>query len=185
MVQGMKIGPDEQIITDRCRLRYPTQADFPEIWSATRHQGFNDGMVWDPPLSMKELHEPLQRSHAAWADGTEYTWTVESRNDHEFIGRIAIRQTDGKHEWSLGYWTHPSVQKRGYASEATVAVIEFGFSKLGALRITAAHATWNEASAKVLTRAGMKKTGINPKGFKKNGSWVEEYEYEILRDESC
>ena len=176
----MKISPDEQIITERCRLRYPTQDDFTGIWTATRHPGFNDGMVWDPPLSMQELHEPLRRSHIAWAEGSSYTWTVESRAGHEFIGRMGLRQTEGKHEWSLGYWTHPSFQNRGYASEAATAVIEFCFSRLGAIRITAAHATWNEASGKVLKRAGMKRTGINPKGFKKKGKWVEEYEYEIL-----
>ena len=138
-------------------------------------------MVWDPPLDMEELEAPQQRNHDSWAAGLAFTWTIGSRNDGEFIGRIAIRRTEDANEWSIGYWIHPALQKRGFASEAAVAVIDFGFSRLDALRITAAHATWNEASGKVLLRAGMKKTGVNPKGFKKNGSWVEEFEYEILR----
>lgn len=58
-------------------------------------------------------------------------------------------------------------------------MVELGFSRLGAIRITAAHATWNEASGKVLQKVGMLRTGVNPRGFKKRGEWVKEYEYEI------
>ena len=175
----MQITPDEFIITHRCRLRYPSTDDFQHIWSASRYPGFNDGMVWDPPTTIEELTEPLRRSHEAWTAGTSYTWTVETKTECEFVGRIGLRQENLKRDWSLGYWTHPAVQKRGYASEFAAAVINFGFSRIGALRITAAHATWNEASGKVLQRVGMVKTGINPRGFKKGGEWIEEYEYEI------
>ena len=175
----MQIPTDEVIYTERCRLRYPTEEDFPYIVSASRQPGFNDGMVWDPPENREELTGPLKRSQKEWAAGTSYAWTIEKRDGTEFIGRIAIRDTDEKDVWSLGYWTHPSVQKNGYATEVALAVVDLGFSRLGATSVVAAHATWNEASGKVLQRIGMLRTGINPKGFKKRGNWVEEYEYKI------
>lgn len=151
----------------------------PHIFSASRHEGFNDGMVWDPPSGMEELQVNLQQNHDAWESGSAYTWTIEAKEDARFIGRIAIRQTERNNEWDLGYWIHPSAQNCGYASEVALDIIAFGFTKLDAIRITAAHATWNEASGKVLQKAGMKRTGLNPKGFKKRGEWVEEFEYLI------
>jgi len=178
----MEIPTTEVILTQRCRLRYPTQEDLPHIWSASRVPGFNDGMVWDPPKNTEELTEPLRRSQKDWSIGNSYTWTIETKASAEFIGRIAIRLTDQEHVWSLGYWIHPSVQKTGFATEAAAAMLELGFSRLGAVRITAAHATWNEASGKVLQRIGLLRTGVNPRGFKKRGNWVEEYEYEIEAD---
>ncbi len=59
------------------------------------------------------------------------------------------------------------------------ALVDFGFMRLGASAIRAAHTTWNDASRKVLQRIGMKFIGINSKGFQKRGTWVEEYGYEI------
>ena len=176
----MKIPTDEIITTKRCRLRYPTRADFPHIWSASRVPGFNDGMMWDPPSTREELEVPLKNSQESWEKGTAFSWTAETKGKGEFIGRIAIRTTDHPQEWSLGYWTHPTLQKRGYATELAAAVLDFGFTRLCATRIIAEHATWNDASGKVLRRVGMTTTGVNPKGFKKKGSWVEEYMYEIL-----
>ena len=176
---AMMISIDEQILTKRCRLRYPNESDIPHIWSASRAPGFNDGMQWEPPSEISELHEPLQRNQSGWEDGNAYNWTVESRDKGEFIGRIAIRRTQHDGEWSIGYWTHPTQQNKGYASEVAQAIIHFGFSRLHATVITSAHATWNHASGRVLQHAGMLRVRTNPKGFKKHGKWVEEFEYEI------
>lgn len=175
----MLIDQNEEIITKRCRMRFPSETDIPHVWSATRYAGFNDGMLWDPPVDIDELHEPLQRNRQNWDEGTAFTWTIESKESCEFIGRVSIRREDGTDEWSIGFWIHPLMQGNGYATEVAQAVVEFGFSRLDTSLITAAHATWNEASGKVLERVGMTRVRKNPRGFKKRGKWVEEFEYEI------
>lgn len=177
----MKIGSDEIIETDRCRLRYPSRDDFPFISSAGRHAGFSDGMVWNPPSSQEGLIKLLKHNQKTWAAGTAYSWTVETKEKAEFLGRVEFRKTKTEQQWSLGYWIHPESQGLGYATEAAAAVVEFGFSKLKVRCISAALATWNEASGKVLKNIGMVKTGVNPEGFKKHELWVAEYEYEIRR----
>jgi len=179
-----EIPVSEIVITERCALRYPAEKDIIHVWSATRAEGFNEGMRWEPPESIGELIEPLRKSEADWAAGTSYSWTIEDRRSGEFIGRIVIRREDADGTWSIGFWTHPAYQRRGYATEAARAVIKFGFDRLHAQVITAAHATWNEASGKVLRGAGMQFTRMNPKGFQKRGRWVEEREYEIRKSGS-
>ena len=176
------VGPDEEIVTARCRLRYPDESDIPHIWSASQTPKFNDGLRWEPPSSISEIKEPLRRAQESWASGIEYSWAIESKEDRDFIGWISIRRERGDREWSIGFWVHPDRQGQGFATESAASVLEFGFSRLGAKIITSAHATWNTASGRVLRRVGMKYVRTNPRGFKKNHEWVEEFEYEVRSD---
>ncbi|MEI8196044.1 MAG: GNAT family protein [Phycisphaerae bacterium] len=163
-----------QILTTRCRLRCVSEADIPHVWSATRHAGFNDGMTWNPPANMDELRQPLQRNLEAWRADRDYTFTIESKSNSMFLGRIVIRQTTDPAVWNIGFWTHPDHQNQGYMTEAARAMVDFGFQELGAVRIEAAHALWNIRSERVLKKLGMKFVRHIPQGFMKNGQWVEE-----------
>lgn len=175
----VSVSPDEVINTSRCRLRYPDETDIPHIWSASRTPHFNDGLRWQPPSDIAELKEPLQSAQASFTSGIEYSWTIESREDRDFVGWISIRKESGEREWSIGFWVHPTKQGQGFATECAAAMVEFGFSRLGAEVITARHATWNVASGRVLKRIGMTRTRLIPRGIRKNDEWVEELEYEI------
>lgn len=174
--------PDEEIATVRCRLRYPEETDIPHIWSASQTPNFNDGLAWEPPSSMAEIKEPLRRAQASWISGNEYSWTIELRESSEFVGWISIRKESGDREWSIGFWVHPSKQGKGFATECAAAVLEFGFSRLRAKVITAAHATRNSASGSVLRRIGMKHVRTNLSGPQKNRDRVEWLEYEVRAD---
>lgn len=176
------VSPDEEIATARCRLRYPDEADIPHIWSASQTPKFNDGLAWESPSSMAEIREPLRRAQESWIAGSEYSWTIESRKNHNFVGWISIRRESGDREWSLGFWVHPSQQGRGFATECAAAVVEFGLSRLQAKVITAAHAAWNTASARVLRRIGMERVRTDPGEPEKNRDRVEWVQYEIRAD---
>ena len=172
-------GRDEVILTERCRLRYPSESDIPHIWSASQTPNFNDGLSWEPPNSIDEIAEPLRRAQASWDDGEDLNCVIETRPGKEFVGWVAIHRGERDGEWSIGYWIHPAQQGRGYAAECARAIVEFGFSRLNAKRISASHATWNTASGQVLRKAGMKYVRRNPEGFKKAGVWIEVFEYEV------
>ncbi len=176
------LGRDAEIVTPRCRLRCPDESDIPYIWSASQTPNFNDGLRWEPPSSIGEIEGPFRRALESRASGTEYSWTIESSENRDFIGWVSIRREPGNRVWSIGFWIHPSKQGQGFATECAASVLEFGFSSLSAEVITAAHATWNTASSHVLRRIGMKQVRTNPRGFRKNQEWVEEFEYEIRSD---
>lgn len=176
------VGRDEEITTARCRLRYPVESDIPHIWSASQTPNFNDGLRWEPPSNIAEIEEPFRQAQESWASGRECSWTIESKENRDFIGWFSIRRESEDGEWSIGFWIHPTKQGQGFATECASSVLEFGFSRLQAKVITAAHATWNTASGRVLRRLGMKYIRKNPRGFKKNQQWVEEFEYKIQSD---
>jgi ribosomal-protein-alanine N-acetyltransferase len=71
----------------------------------------------------------------------------------------------------------------GFALEAAEAIIEFGFSRLGATVIRAARATWNVRSHRVIEKLGMRFVRENPCEFKKNGKTVPELEYALTNEE--
>lgn len=168
--------------TKRCQLRHIDMADIPHIFDATRHPGFNDGMMWDPPATMEELLVPHQQNVEAWQAGSAYCFTIETKAARDFVGRVAIRFQ--QHDvWSIGYWIHPREQKKGYASEAAARIVQFGFEQLVLEQITATHVVWNIASRRVLEHAGMHFVEHIPQGFTKKGEWVAEDRLVITRAE--
>lgn len=178
----MRLPDDFTLETPRCRLRQPSAADIPHVFSATRFPGFNDGMLWDPPETEGELVAPFQRSLEAWRNGAAFTFSIDRKDDGAFIGRIGIRPTDCADIWNIGFWLHPQHQGNGLMTEAAQVVIGFGFSTLGASAIEACHATWNTPSRRMLERIGMKEAGFFEQGYQKRGAWVPEYRMRIERE---
>ncbi len=173
-----------KLVTKRLILRNPTIKDLPEIYSATRYKGFNDGMLWDRPKQFKELIEPFKAMIKSWENGDAYSFSLYHKLHGSFIGRASIRKEDSAPDvWNVGFWTHPEEQGKGYMTEAVQAIIDFGFNRLGASRIEACYAQWNQSSEKVLVKNGMKFLRNIQEGFLKNGQWVAENLFGIERSE--
>lgn len=74
-----------------------------------------------------------------------------------FIGGIGLGPLHSvQHE--LGYWLGEPYWGRGFASEASRAVIDYGFEMLGLGVIAAGHFADNHASGRVLTKLGFRYT---------------------------
>ncbi len=169
-----KIPTSQQLETPRFLLRIPNESDIPFVFSATRFEGFNDGMLWESPENQEELIEPLRNSKKEWEAGKGYAFTITEKENAKPLGRISIRKTNKENRWNVGFWTHPESQKQGIMTEVLKAILDFGFEQLAATEIEACHALWNKASEKVLKRNGMTFDRYIEQGFKKNGQWVEE-----------
>lgn len=173
----------KELTTDRCVLRKLSRDDAPHVWSAAHTPGFTDGMTWDPPENEDEMHAFTDAKLQEWDAGDRYVWSIFSLADGEFIGRIelnAARELPGA-VWGLGYWIHPSQQKKGYATEASREAIRFAFDELGADAIVSSHADWNHASGNVLAKAGMKHTGFTEGRVFKHGKPVRSAEFWLDR----
>jgi [ribosomal protein S5]-alanine N-acetyltransferase len=169
--------------TPRCVLRVVSEADVPFVWSATRFAGFNDGMRWEAPDRPEELIEPTRRNLQSWKAGEEFSFTVVEKQSAAPVGRASIRKGPRENVWAIGYWVHPDYWGKAFAVEAARALIDFGFSQLGAVEITIAHATWNHQSRRVAEKLGLRFVRENPCGFLKKGKPVPEYEYVATKTE--
>ena len=178
----MSLSSDIIIKTDRCKLRITNSKDIPFIFSATKYEEFNDGMLWDVPEDDDEFVEPYKERMTAWNDGQMYGFTICRQEDEQPLGRIRLGKESDK-VWSIGYWMHPLEQGKGYMSESVKAILKFVFQKLGAEQIVAFHALGNNKSERVLKKVGMKFVEYIPRGFMKKGEWVEENKLGITKEE--
>jgi ribosomal-protein-alanine N-acetyltransferase len=177
------ISKSHIIQTRRLLLRLPSMEEIPAVYAATKFKGFNDGMLWEPPETEEELIKPHENIFKSWEEGKDYSFSILKKSDKLFVGRISIRKTSEPNTWNIGFWTHPEHQNHGYMSEATPAMIKFGFENLKAEKIVACHALWNKASESVLKKSGMKFLKYIEKGFQKRGVWIEENLLEIKRSD--
>ncbi|WP_019505301.1 GNAT family N-acetyltransferase [Pleurocapsa sp. PCC 7319] len=179
----MALSPDIILETDRCKLRQIKKEDIPFIFSATRYQGFNDGLLWDAPESEDELIEGYyERVIKTWNEGKSYAFTICLKEENKQLGTISIRK-NSEEVWTTGFWLHPQSQGKGYMTESVKVILKFGFEVLDTEKIQAYHAVWNEKSEKVLKNVGMKFIEYIPQGFMKNGKWVEQNKLGITKEE--
>jgi [ribosomal protein S5]-alanine N-acetyltransferase len=178
----MSLSPNIIIETERCKLRITKKEDIAFIFSATRYKGFNDGMLWNPPKNKVELIESYENGLISWHEKQSYGFTICNKLNDEPLGRINIRK-DLDEVWIIGFWIHPEQQGKGYMTESVKAIFELGFITLGAEKIEAFHALWNQKSEKVLKAVGMNLIEYIPQGFMKKGKWVEENKLGITKKE--
>lgn len=168
------IPRDFRLETKRLVLQFPSLEEVPLVISATKYEGFNDGMLWDPPENDAPVIRSYHNNIKAWQSGKGYGFSLIDRSSGDFIGRISIRREEEEGVWNIGFWTHPVQQGKGYMTEAVGAILRFGFEVLQAKRIEACYALWNKASERVLKKNGLYFLRYIEKGFKKKGQWVAE-----------
>ncbi len=100
------------------------------------------------------------------------------------IGCAGLRDIDREHlQAELGFWIGLEWWGHGYAREAAVAGIRFGFEQLGLNRIYAHHMARNPAAGQVLLHAGMQREGLLRQRVKKWGVYEDVVLYAILRED--
>jgi RimJ/RimL family protein N-acetyltransferase len=83
----------------------------------------------------------------------------------------------------IGYVLNPSERGKGYGTEAAEIMVDYLFLSKDTVRVQAHTDIRNEASQKVLEKAGFKKEGVVRKGFFIRGEWRDCCLYSILREE--
>lgn len=78
------------------------------------------------------------------------------KTTQEFVGRGGLIHLDNTDEIEVYYALAKKFWGCGYATEMTKAFVELGFSQLGLQRIVGVTYPQNEASGKVLQKAGLK-----------------------------
>lgn len=97
------------------------------------------------------------------------------------IGGCTLRRKSAEAEFALlGYAINPEFQCQGFATEAAKALIEFGFNELGVSRVFAECDTRNDASRRVMEKAGMQLAATFQRHREIKGVMTDSYHYEIL-----
>ena len=76
------------------------------------------------------------------------------------VGAVSLQLNLPNQRAELGYWVGLPCWNRRYATEASEAVVGFGFRELNLNRIQARHLVRNPASGQVMEKVGMEYEGV-------------------------
>lgn len=96
------------------------------------------------------------------------------------IGSMGIHLSLRHFRGEAGYWIGKPYWNHGYATEALRALIRFAFTRLNLHKVTSNHFAGNEASGRVMQKAGMTREGICPDQIAKGGEFHTIVLYGIL-----
>lgn len=117
-------------------------------------------MDWPTHLAVETSRCFLAFCETGWEAGTEFTWVLTLPPSDRAVGTIACRPKELGAEF--GYVLHRDVHGRGLATEASRAVVGWLASVPGVRRIEATCDVENEASARVLRKAGLVRERLLP-----------------------
>lgn len=122
-------------------------------------------------------HEPKFKS------GELINYAITIKETGELIGAVSLMITKRFNRAELGYWIDKNHWGKGYATEASRALLDYGFNIHGLHKIFAEHITRNPASGKVMKKLGMKKVGLLKEHVLKSNKYEDIVMYEILKND--
>ncbi len=121
--------------------------------------------------------------HSAEEDRNHTTFAITLKTTGELVGAITLIEKRIHLRAEIGYWIGHAYWGNGYATEATKAIIEWGFAERGLNRIFAHHFAENLASGRVMQKSGMTYEGTIRDCVQKDGRFIDTPIYSILRRE--
>ena len=155
--QVQELAGDPSISNTTLNIPYPYEDGIAEIWISNHEEKFEK----------KE----------------ELTLAITLNDEKKIIGAIGLKINLNFNNAELGYWIGKDYWNNGYATEAAVAVIKFGFNKLMLNKIFAHYLARNTSSGKVMQKIGMVEEGLFKQHVIKNGIYEDIIHYAILKDE--
>jgi RimJ/RimL family protein N-acetyltransferase len=180
------VNPNEiELETERFILKPISMDDADEIYQNVKDYDIARWLISLPhPYpkdgAIKYIGEVMELSKK----GLSYEFPIRLRSTGELVGVMAILKVDRKNRnTELGYWIAKKYWNSGFATEAGLRALQFGFEVLNLERIYAKYYPENKASAKVMEKMGMKFEGTMRHEIYKNGKFYDMSYYGILKDE--
>ncbi len=149
-----------EIKTERLILTELKAEDIKDIVKYASNKNISDYTLNLPhPYSEKDAIYWINLAHQGLKSGTSYIFAIRLIGENKFVGGIGLGIEKRFNRAEIGYWIAEPFWRKGIATEATKAIIEFGFNGLGLNKLTSSHLAKNPASGKVMQNSGMKKEG--------------------------
>jgi RimJ/RimL family protein N-acetyltransferase len=148
----------ERLVTDRLVLRRSRPEDAVAISGYRSDPEVHRQQGWertDPERVRADIEEMGDR--APGEPGGWVQFSVEERDGGRLVGDVGISPADGEPGVvKVGYTISPTVQGRGYATEAVGALVDYALETLGADVVRAYASADNLPSIRVAEKVGMR-----------------------------
>jgi len=175
----------ESIVSDRLIIRRFTKDDWKDLYEYLSKENVVKFEPYDTYSEDACKKEAVNRSE------NKAFFAVCLKENNKLIGNIYWEQQEPKEflTWEIGYVFNPLYYGKGYATEASKRILQYGFEQIGVHRIIAKCNPENSASRKLLERLSMRLEGQlkKPAYFKKTidgkAIWHDAYQYAMLEEE--
>jgi ribosomal-protein-alanine N-acetyltransferase len=173
-----------QITTERLLLRPPNLDDLNQLNQLMSDQNLTEFLTWEPHQNIDTTKAVIQSLIDAQQNDKGYHWCVCLNN--VVIGLASLIDVKRKiRTWTLNraelsYWVGIKYQGKGYATEASRKIIEFGFKNLDLHKIIVAHAAENTQSKSICLKLNFTQYAHEHDAFQKNKKWYDLIWYELI-----
>ncbi len=150
-----------EIETERILLRRFCHSDNEDMLRNWISDPAIQSLISEPVYSTKrEVAELLIAYIESYEKSDYYRWAIVLKETNECIGQIAYFLMDSEnHFGEIEYCIGSQFQGRGYATECTRAIIDFGFRKIQLNKVQICHKANNAPSKRVIEKCGLKYDG--------------------------
>ncbi len=140
-------------------------------------------VLWDSHRSIETTKQFVQVMIDKYEEGN-FSWAITLKETKEFVGTIDfVTYNAAENIAEIGYALSDRHWGKGYVSEATKALLDFGFNELQLVRIQARCFADNIGSERVMQKVGMTYEGTMRKAKFAKGKHHDIKMYAILRED--
>lgn len=154
------LEPSYPIETERLLLRPFAASDFEAMFAMHSLPDVVRYLYWEPRTE-QEVREVLERKAgeiAITTEGDKLSLAAVLKTTEELIGDVMMQWVSREHrQGEIGFIFHPEHHGRGYATEASRALLRLAFEELQLHRVVGRLEARNGASARVLEKLGMRR----------------------------
>ena len=147
--------------TERLLLRKLREDDLDNFYAWASDPDVARYVTWDAHQSPDETREFIDSTRDRYKNGRLAPWAIVHGQDNIMIGLDGFCEWNTKHRRAeLAYVLSKAYWNKGYMTEASRAIIDFGFQYMNLNRIEARCRIPNIGSARVMEKCGMRFEGI-------------------------
>ncbi|WP_163102231.1 GNAT family N-acetyltransferase [Peribacillus alkalitolerans] len=173
-----------ELQTDRLKLRKLTMNDIEDIFTYASDDEVSKYVTWDSHRTLIDTKSYLNFVLGQYEKHQLAPWGIELKENPGIIGTIDFVSWQPKHNRAeIGYVLAPSLWGIGLMTEASQALIKFGFEKMDLIRIQARTLLDNKGSQRVLEKSGMIFEGVLRKEIFIKGKHHDVRMFSIIKEE--
>jgi RimJ/RimL family protein N-acetyltransferase len=178
------VAPDWPIETERLVLRPYEEGDFGALHELYSDEGVTTWLLYGPATESETRTRLARKVADRELDEHSGISVVVALRDGTYVGDLGIWFTSVEHRSAeVGFSFLPAHQGRGYATEATRALLDWAFATGGVHRVEGRLEARNAASGRVLEKLGMRGEAHFVENEWIRGEWQSELVYAILERE--
>lgn len=170
--------------TDRLLLRKMRMSDAQDIFEYASNPTVVKYSIGDPHASLEESERYVSSVLEAYDNNIAGLWSITIKGAEKVVGTCGYEMWYSEHyRAEVGYSLAEELWGKGYMTEALNAMVYFSFTEMDLNRVDAICHVENEASLRVLEKAGFEREGLLRQHTFSRDEFFNVYMYSILRFE--